>query len=44
MDTLSERVFDTLAGNLANNKALMGEVTTQVLKRLKVTSENIAES
>ena len=44
MDTLSERVLDTLAGNLANNKALMDEVTTQVLKRLKVTSESTAES
>ena len=44
MDTLSERVLDTLAGNLANNKALMDEVTTQVLKRLKVSSESTAES
>ena len=43
MDTLSERVLDTLAGNLANNKALMDEVTTHVLKRLKVAPESTAE-
>ena len=36
MDTLSERVLDTLAVNLASNKALVDEVTTQMLKRLKV--------
>ena len=43
MDTLSERVLDTLAVNLASNKALVDEVTTQMLKRLKVSQE-ISES
>ena len=43
MDTLSERVLDTLAVNLASNKALVDEVTTHMLKRLKV-SQDIPDS
>ena len=39
MDTLSERVLDKLAVNLARNTALVDEVTTQMLKRLKVAQE-----
>ena len=37
MDVLSEKVLDTLAVNLANNKPLMDEIATQMLKRLKVS-------
>ena len=37
MDTLSERVLDKLAVNLARNTALVDEVTAQMLKRLKVS-------
>jgi len=44
MDALSERVLDTLAVNLASNKALVDEVTTQMLKRLKVSPEIPADS
>ena len=43
MDTLSDRVLDTLAGNLANNKAVMDEVSTHVLKRLKTAPESNPE-
>ena len=39
MDVLSERVIETLTGKLANNKVLMDEVTTHILKRLKVAPE-----
>ena len=39
MDTLSERVLDKLAANLASHTALVDEVTTQMLKRLKVSQE-----
>jgi hypothetical protein len=39
MDTLSERVLDKLAVNLAKNAALVDEVTAQMLKRLKVAHE-----
>ena len=37
MDVLSERVLETVTGKLANNKVIMEEVTTQILKRLKVS-------
>ena len=37
MDVLSDRVLDKLAVNLASDKALMEEVSAQVLKRLKTT-------
>jgi len=39
MGVLSERVMETLAGKLANNKILIDEVTTHILKRLKVSPE-----
>ena len=43
MDVLSDRVLDKLAVNLASDKALMEEVSAQVLKRLKTAPEITVE-
>ena len=44
MDALSERVLDRLAVALASDKALMEEVSAQVLKRLKTIPEETSEA